>query len=177
MEGAQVQPAAGRGESLAVKGTQQWDRRLRLDDRRGVRAPHRLDLGGTRFSGAVPRSAQELPLQVQRARPVEPPSREVQDPSPGPQSPTPADRLRAGAEPQFSPDRKWWWTGTDWVSADATQGNRETAAGSNGENLRERALEVESTHGSDALTLKEIRLLHDPKRRRRQRREPREGER
>src|SRR6266567_7899057 len=29
-----------------------------------------------------------------------------------------------GQEPQFSPDRRWWWTGSEWIPADhAFSGN------------------------------------------------------
>lgn len=77
---------------------------------------------------------------------------------------------RDGIQPQFSPDRKWWWSGTEWVAADPAEACSQPAIEGRSESeadVLQRALEVKATYGFDALTLDELRLLQDLKRRRR----------
>lgn len=97
------------------------------------------------------------------------PPHEVQERASGEQPTGPTEALeRSSASPQLSPDGKWWWTGVEWVLAAHRHPNREPAIGASEQSedeLYRRALQVKALYGSDALSLKELRVLQDGRRR------------
>lgn len=157
-----------------------WDAVKEAHTARDLLGTHRAAVAtNTYLSPYAMRRAEELGVEVwDRDHLVELFSRAAAKPS----DPRPPDRLKVRrpptlaedltaevAQPQLSPDGQWRWTGTEWAPVAPAQANRqasETTSESESDLLR-RALEVEATYGSDALTLSELRLLQDRKPRRR----------